>query len=1008
MFNITAFSIENARFTILTVLLTAILGIIVFLQYPSKEDPSIVIRQAQITASFQGMTPERMEDLVTNPIEKKLREISAINNITSDSKTGISLVKIEVHDNVEDLEAVWQEVRNKMTDVSRELPSGTVGPIINDDVGLTAIASIALWADGFSYAEMKDYAEDLRDELYTVEGTQKVALYGIQDERIFIELSANRMAQLELEASVIINTLKTQNIILPGGKITTDGLDVILEPSGNLQSINDIESLLITIPSTDKLIRLKDIATVTRDYVDPPKAPVYFDAKPAIVISISIQEGMNSVQYGERLKLKVAKIQSELPWGIELDFATFQPDLVKKSVSGAINNLYQTIGIVLLVVIIFLGFRSGLIVGSFVPVTMLTAIVFMSLLDVELQRMSIAAMIISLGMLVDNGIVMVESISVRMAEGMTKKAAAISAGKTLAIPLLTSTLTTILFFIPIAMAEGGVGEYTMSLAQVITIVLLISWFFSLYITPLISAKFLVKETGNKQESRLVDAYVLFLHQILRFKLIFIALMISLLVGSAYMMSNVGKEFFPLGDRNQFLVYVDLPAGTSITKTDEVVQRLSRWLTDKTENPEVSNSVSYVASGGPRFFLSLAPPDPDPHKGFTVVNTQSSDQVDTVIRRVQSHLLNHFPEVRGEVKKMWMGASEAGLFELRITSDEHQVLFDQSEIVIKALQAVPNMLTAKHDWENKVIKLDINVDQARARNAGVSSEQIANALNSYFSGSTITDYREGENIIPIIVRGLEDERDTLSDIANLTVYSKVLDKAIPLTQIVEISGDWQVGRIKRRNQQRTLTISAKHRDLTALQILEKIQPTLDSMSGNFELQIAGEIEQQSKANGKLFANFPYAIGLIILLLIWQFNSYRKTAIILLTIPLVLVGATLGLVVMNALFGFMVILGFFSLAGIIINNGIVLIDQIAAEEEKIQDRYQALINACVSRMRPIMITTLTTVLGLMPLILSNDALFYGMASAMAFGLAVGSILTLGFVPALYALFFAIKRT
>ncbi len=1007
MFNITAFAIDNSRFSLFTVLLTAVLGVLVFMQYPSQEDPSIVIRQAQVTASFQGMTPEKIEDLITKPIEKKLREISAIDNITSDSKTGISLVKIEAHDNIENLDAVWQEVRNKMADVSRELPTGTVGPIINDEVGLTAIASIALWSDGFSYAEMKDYAEDLRDELYTIEGTQKITLYGIQDERIFIEFSANRLAQLDIEVSVIINTLKTQNIILPGGKINTDGLDIILEPSGNLQSIDDINALLIAIPNTDKLIRLEDIATVTRAYIDPPKTPIYFDAKPAIVVSISIHEGINSVQFGEELKRQVARIQADLPWGIKLDFATFQPDLVEKSVSGAINNLYQTIGIVLLVVIIFLGFRSGLIVGAFVPITMLTAIVVMSFLNVELQRMSIAAMIISLGMLVDNGIVMVESITVKMAAGMNKKTAAISAGKTLAIPLLTSTLTTILFFIPIAMAEGGVGEYTMSLAQVITIVLLISWFFSLYITPIVSAKFLVKESSNKQQGKLVQVYTSLLHQILHFKVLFITFMIVLLIGSGYLLSTVGKEFFPLGDRNQFLVYIDLPAGTSITKTDEVIQRMSRWLSDKTINPEILSSVSYVASGGPRFFLSLSPPDPDPHKAFTVVNTQSSEQVDAVIHRVQSHLLDQFPEVQGEVKKMWMGASEAGLFELRVLATDQQTLFDQSETITQALRAIPNMTSVKHDWENKIIKLDINIDQARARNVDISSEQIANALNSYFSGSAVTDYREGEHIIPIIVRGLEDERDTLADIAKLNVYSKTLGKTIPLTQIVDVTGGWQVARIKRRNQQRTLTISAKNRDLTALQILEQIQPTLDTMSGDFELQISGEIEEQSKANGKLFANFPYAIGLIILLLIWQFNSYRKTAIILLTIPLVLIGATLGLVVMDALFGFMVILGFFSLAGIIINNGIVLIDQIATEESKMHNRYQALINACVSRLRPIMITTLTTVLGLMPLILANDALFYGMASAMAFGLAVGSIMTLGFVPALYALFYSIKR-
>jgi multidrug efflux pump subunit AcrB len=357
--------------------------------------------------------------------------------------------------------------------------------------------------------------------------------------------------------------------------------------------------------------------------------------------------------------------------------------------------------------------------------------------------------------------------------------------------------------------------------------------------------------------------------------------------------------------------------------------------------------------------------------------------------------------------MWMGASEAGLFELRVISDDQHLLFATGDDVLAALHAIPNMSMVKHDWENKIIKLSANVDQAKARAAGVTSEQISTTINAYLNGTSVSDYREGDSVIPIVIRGTEKARNSLSEIQNINLYSTSHNKWVPLTQIVDIQGGWQFSRIKRENQQRTLTISAKNNVLTAAQILEKMQPILNDLRDDVQIEVGGEVEEQSEANSKLFANFPYAIVLIILLLIWQFNSFRKTTIILSTIPLVLIGATLGLIVMDALFGFMVILGFFSLAGIIINNGIVLIDQIAVEETKTSDRYQALINACLSRIRPILITTFTTVLGLMPLILSKSALFYGMASAMAFGLAVGSIITLFFVPALYSLFFAIKR-
>jgi len=1010
--DITAFSINNSRFTLITIALAVIMGILTFLSYPSKEDPSIVIRQAQVITQFPGMNPERIENLITKPIEKKLKEIAAGDAISSDSKTGSSLIKFEVRDDVADLDAVWQELREKIEDVSRELPAGTIGPFVKDDMGLTAIASIAIWGDeGFSAAELENFSEDVRDALYVLEGTQKIELYGVQNERVYIEFAAD-IVQRGIDLKTIVNTLKAQNVILPGGQLEADGQNLILEPTGDFQSLDEIKALQIAIPNSEQVLRLDDIATIRRAYVEPKQPPVYFNAKPAVVISISILDGVNSIEYGERLKLKLQQIQDDLPWGIQLEFATFQPELVEKAVSGAINNLYQTLAIVLLVVITFLGLRTGLIVGSFVPITMLASVVIMSSMEVELQRMSIAAMIIALGMLVDNGIVVAESIAVKMQEGMSRFDAATSAGKGLAIPLLTSTLTTILFFVPIALAEGATGEYTMSLAQVITIVLLMSWFLSLYMTPALCAKFLVVKPneGNEKEGVLYQYYGIILQAILRFKVIFIVLILSILVGSVVLLGKVEKEFFPLGDRNQFLVYIDLPAGSSINQTDAVTKRFSSWLMDKEINPEVSSSVSYIAGGGPRFFLSLAPPDPDDHKAFTVVNTVNSEQVDTVLARTKAMILDDFPEARVEAKKMWMGGSESGLFELRILAEDDAILFDVSEQVIEALSDIPEMNIIKQDWENKTLKLNLEVNQAKAKKAGVSSENISNTLNAYFSGNVISEYREGDKIIPIVIKAETQDGTTLTDLLNLNIYSSTYDTWVPLTELVEVDGDWQAGRIKRRDQQRTMTVIAKHQYQSATYILDQIQTTLDELnkSDKYTLEIAGEIESQGEANQKLFANFPYAIALIILLLIWQFNSFRKTAVILLTIPLVVVGATLGLIVMDAMFGFMVILGFFSLAGIIINNGIVLIDQIMHEESINEDRYQALMTACMSRLRPILITTLTTVLGLVPLILSKDPLFYGMASAMAFGLAVGSMMTLGFVPALYALFYRIKQT
>ncbi|MEP3245760.1 MAG: efflux RND transporter permease subunit [Sneathiella sp.] len=1016
---ITEFALKNSRLTILLVLMIILAGVLTFVTYPSREDPSIVIRNANVTTQFPGMSPARVEDLLTRPIEEKIREIPEVKHIESDSKTGVSLVKITLEDNVNDLGPVWQDLRDKMGDLTSELPEGTIGPFVDDQLGDTAVATIALWADGFSLSEMQDVAKTLSERLYALEGVSKIQRFGEQDERIYLDFTRSKITQLDIDLNTIINTLKQQNVILPGGEIDAAGQFIVLEPSGNFNSVEDIEGVLIDIPGSGQVIRLKDLVDVRRAYVDPPQNPVYYNGKPAIILSVSVEEGINSVSFGEQLQQKVADLQQMLPWGYVLDFATFQPDLIDASVKGAVNNLYQTLVIVLVVVMLFLGVRTGLIVGSFVPITMLMSVIIMRQFEVELQRVSIAAMIIALGMLVDNGIVIAEDIRVRFRNGEERIAAAIASGKSLALPLLTSSLTTILFFVPMALAEGGAGEYTGSLAQVVTIVLLSSWFLSLFLTPVMCVWFMkgTDGTGNTDEQnknsvlldKLYCVYKQVLEAVLQFRYLFILFMVGLLAGSAYLLNFVDKEFFPLGDRNQYLIYLDLPAGNSVQKTDEVVQDLTAWLSDENENPEIKNNVAYVASGGPRFFLSLAAMDPDPHRAFIVVTTNTTESVGRMVARTRAHMLDNFPEVRGEAKKMWMGASEAGLFQLRVVGIDENELRQTANAIVEEIKQMPGTLVSKQNWENPILKVNVEVDQARARQVGVTSEDVANALKTYFSGSAVTDYREGDSIIPVVLRSGDDDRGTLHGLGDLSVYASGTGEWVSLAQFAEIDGEWQTSRIKRRDQERTITVTAKHETMAAAELYGRLGGYLSSLelAPGHRLEIAGEVESQAEANEKLFANLPICVGLIVFLLVWQFNSFRRPAIILLTIPLILVGATLGLLTLQALFGFMVILGLFSLAGIIINNGIVLIDRIDHAREEGQEPYDALISACLARLQPILITSLTTVLGLLPLILSKDPLFYAMASAMAFGLAVGTVLTLAFVPALYAIFFNIQK-
>jgi multidrug efflux pump subunit AcrB len=1017
MSGITGFSLNTTRVTISVLLFIAVAGVLIYLDYPKQEDPSIVIREAVVTATFPGMSPQRVEDLITRKLEETIREIPEVKEIKSDSKTGASIIHVIVKDQFTDLEPIWQDLRNKMDDVRPELPAGTQGPYVDDEFGLTAIATVALWSDGFTLAEMREVARRTRDQLYTLKGIKKVELFGIQDERVFLELSSTKLAQFGISPGVIQQTLEAQNIILPGGKIEIAGHEINIEPSGNFNDVDEIEAVLIPIPGTQQVTPLRDLVTTSRGYVDPPDRPVYFNGRPAIILSVSIMEGVNGIEFGERLTRKLHDLEQALPLGYRLDYATYQPDLIDKAVQGAVTNLYQTLVIVLVSVVLFLGLRTGLIVGSFVPMTMLLSLLGMSALGVELQRMSIASIIISLGMLVDNGIVVAEDIRTRLEAGEERRQAVLNTGSTLVIPLLTSTLTTVLAFAPMLVAAGATGEYTLSLAQVVTIVLLCSWFLAMYMTPIMCYWFLKVEprpaaadgtAADPYSGGFYRRYRRLLEGMLRQRLVSLALLGLALGISLYGFRYVVQEFFPPGDRNQYLVYLDLPAGTHITQTAEVVEDLSRWLLDTQTNPEISSTIAYVGSGGPRFFLSLAPIDPDPHVAFMVVNTQTNQQVPDLVARTREHILNTFPDVRGRVKAMWLGATETGLFEVRLSGPDDEVLMAKADHLLEGLRAIPGTVDVMQDWENKIWKVTIEVDQARARRAGVTSKEVADSLNAYIDGTILTEYREGDTIIPVVGRGIVAERNNPARIRTLNIFSNLRRTNVPISQIADSTVEGQLSRIKRRDQERTITVSAKHQVLKAGDLFEALQPamkTLDLPPG-YSWAMGGELEKQAEAQGYLFEYLPHFVGLIVLLLIWQFNSFRRTAIILMTIPMTLTGVVVGLLVMDATFGFMVILGLLSLAGVIVNNGIVLIDRIDSERAAGKAVYEAVVDSALARFRPILMTTVTTILGLLTLIIARDPLFYGMAVVLAFGLAVGTVLTLIFVPMLYTLFFRVE--
>ena len=1007
-----AFKYRKTVFFILTLLL--INGVFAYFTLPAQEDPTITIREAVISTSFPGMAPERVEQLITKKLEEEIRKVPEVKEIRSLSTTGNSTIHVKIHDRYFNLDDIWQDVRNKATAAHTKMPSGTSTPYVNTEFGDVSVVTLALTADGFDMSAMYDIAQHIRDTLYSVEGTKKIEILGHLEERIFLEASNARLSQLGISPQALINELQKQNIIRSGGEVDTGKKSFIIEPSGNFGSVPDIANTYINIPNTEDFIALKDVVNIKRDYIDPPDKLAYYNGKPAIYFAIAMLPQYNILEYAPRIKTNVDKIITSLPIGYQLDIATYQADQVEKTVQGVSINVLQTLAIVLVVVVLFLGLRTGLIVGAIVPFVMLTTLSVMLFFDMKLERMSLATLIISLGLLVDNGIVIAEDFKRRIEDGISRFDAMLQGCKELAIPLLSSSITTILFFLPLMLAEHVAGEFTRSISLVILITLMTSWILALCVTPILCYYFIkpstVEEGKRAVKGKLSSVYERFLHWVLRNRLLFISIILILFVGSIGSMKFVAKQFFPESDRTQILMYIDLPNGTSSRETNRQMKEIFSWLDNKEKFDFIENYSGYVGFNGPRFVLSLNPEDPAHNKGFIVLNVVEGTNVAKRVSELGTQLEAKFPNISARVKKMFLGPSDAKTIKIQVKGPDKNVIYQKAQQIMDLLHQVPDTINIRNDWENLIVKIDVKIDQHRAKRASLTSSEIADALQTYFSGAQITEYREGDEIIPIILRAQETERNNLDKLRTLNVYSEKTGKAIPLFQVATFVPVNQFSVIHHEDMFRTISIEARNNNMAAedLQkvIDEQIQALAADLPVNHEIFYGGAIKESKAAQKALSASMPMVIGFILILLVAQFNSFRKAAIITLTMPLSFIGAVIGLLVMQAPFGFMVTLGLYSLAGIIINNAIVLIDRINIEVKSGKTQYQALVDSCLTRLRPIAMTTITTVMGLLPLIISKDPLFYGMANVIAFGLGIGTILTLAVVPVLYSTFYKVK--
>jgi multidrug efflux pump subunit AcrB len=1003
---LTRFGLERSRFTITIMACLIALGIGLYANFPKREDPVVVIRTAVVTASFPGMAPEHMENLVAIPIERKIRELADVKDIRTLATEGSLIIYVDLQDEVADINATWQRLRDKMDDVKVDLPEGTAGPFINSDFGDVAIATIAITAEGFSYREMKDVAEDFRKKLYQLAGVAKVELLGGQDERVWLEIDMRKLASVGVQLNALIKDLQAQNVISPSGNINAAGTRVLLETSGDFPNVRAIETMLTRVGTTDSLVRLADLVTVRRDYVSPKVKPIYFNGRPAVVLSVVMRPDQDVTQLGERLRAAARNYEESLPIGYVIDFATYQSEQVRGSVNSALSNVAQTFAVVGGLVIVFLGLRAGLVAAMIVPFAVMFSVIGMRALGIALEQVSIAAIIVALGLLVDNGVVIVEDIMSRLGRGMAAKDAALAAGQQYAFPLLVSSVTTVAAFLPLFLLSGSSGEYAFSLAAVVALTLGGSWITALYILPALTVWFIgrtgLPQSASDSSTRVQAVYASVVRSGIRFPVI-VLLACVVLVGLAItQFSRLPKQMFPLSERNQFLIYMNLPDGTDISETEARALEVSKWLANPGENPEIASHILYVGDGGPRFYLTLTPVPPDPASAFFLVNTKDYQGAVRAAERAWKYLYESHPEGRFKIKRLAMGSVEAGIVDVEISGPDANRLLALGEKVRSLVQGAPRIRDNDDDWGNKIFKVVIDINQDRARQLGITSEEIAQMLKTYFAGSAVSVYRENDITIPIVLRAGAGTRESLE---GLTSASFAKDgRVISLAQIATLRTGLDFSRIRRKNQERTITVTGRSAALTAGNLLKVIQPGLQALdlAGGYHVGIGGEIQKSAETNERLAAGIPAALAIMVIAVVLQFNSFRRTLLTFMTIPLILVGIPYGLLATGQPLSFFGTLGIISLAGIIINNAIVLIDQIDIDRSRL-DLDDAIVAASRKRLRPILLTSATTVLGLAPMAVAGGALWQPMAVLMMSGLAVASLLTLLFVPVGYFLLF-----